>query len=55
METNQYDLVLAMAQFIRKNPDSPTSKRLKECKNQADQESIFIKEVIENVKKECTS
>jgi hypothetical protein len=38
---NQYELVLAMTKYIRQNPDSPFTLRLKQCKGQAEQFAIF--------------
>ena len=41
MKINQYELVLGMAQFIRKYPDDPIVQELKQCKSQSDQFVLF--------------
>jgi len=38
---NQYELCLAMAAFMRENPDSQLTLRLKQCNNQAEQAELF--------------
>lgn len=38
---NQYELVLAMTEYIRQNPDSPAVLKLKQCKGQAEQFAVF--------------
>jgi hypothetical protein len=39
--TNQYELCLIMAEFIRQNPKSELAKKLKACKTQAEQIIVF--------------
>jgi len=38
---NQYELVLAMALFIRQNPDDPLVLKLKQCRSQSEQNALF--------------
>jgi hypothetical protein len=38
---NQYDLILAMAEYIRQHPDALLSKQIKQCKSQSDQIKLF--------------
>lgn len=38
---NQYDLVLAMTAWIRKNSDDPRVSELKRCKCQSEQMALF--------------
>ena len=45
VELNQYELVLAMTNFIRLNPGHPVNSKLKQCKTQLEQMQIFQKEV----------
>ena len=38
---NQYELVLAMTQYIRQNPDADLSLKLKQCTHQSEQVKLF--------------
>jgi hypothetical protein len=38
---NQYEMVLAMTEYIRQNPDAPLSSKLKQCKSQSEQVLLF--------------
>ena len=38
---NQYELVLAMTEYIRQNPDALLSTKLKLCKSQSEQVLLF--------------
>jgi len=39
--TNQYHLILAMAEYIRKNPKSELTRQLKNAKGQSEQFKLF--------------
>ena len=51
MALNQYELVLASAEYIRRNPDDPIVRKLKSVKTQLEVEEIFTKEVLEKQEK----